>query len=303
MEERMRILVPVDGSTYSQAAVDFLKTRNTLIGADPQVELLNVQTPVPVRAARVVGKAIVQGYYDDEAAKALKPALAALAKAGLTAQTRVRVGHPADEIATAAERGKADLVVIGSHGHGAFMSALLGSVTQGVLARTRKPLLVLRARQAPKSDSLAVGIAVDGSKYGKAAVKYVLQHRALFGPAPRVSLLHVVPDFAGAVMPDMAGIALPAFSSEDVVRMQADAFEAAVKPVRALLARAALPAEEVKLVGPAGDEIAAFARKRKLDVLVLGSHGRGAFKNVVMGSVATRVAALSKTPLLLIRET
>jgi nucleotide-binding universal stress UspA family protein len=36
-------------------------------------------------------------------------------------------------------------------------------------------------------------------------------------------------------------------------------------------------------------------------VLVLGSHGYGAFKQAVLGSVATRVAAHCDTPLLLVR--
>ncbi|MEF9996794.1 MAG: universal stress protein, partial [Burkholderiaceae bacterium] len=58
----------------------------------------------------------------------------------------------------------------------------------------------------------------------------------------------------------------------------------------------------VCLVGNAGDEIAAYAKKKKLDVLVLGSHGYGAFKAAVMGSTANRVAAQGDVPLLLIRE-
>ncbi len=65
----MKILVPVDGSKVSQAAVSFIASRASLIGTDPQVQLLNVQLPIPVRAARVVGKDVVKTYYTDEAAK------------------------------------------------------------------------------------------------------------------------------------------------------------------------------------------------------------------------------------------
>lgn len=298
----MKILVPVDGSRFSKAAVEFIASRTTLLGADPTIRLLNVQAPVPGRAAQMVGKKVVREFHEDEAKKALGPARRALDKAGIAVQTDLRIGHAADEIAAAAADLDADLIVMGSHGHGALASAVLGSVTQAVLARTTHPLLVLRAKAAPKGDSLAVGIAVDGSKIGRTAARWAIKHRDLLGAAPRVTLIHVVPDFAGAVMPDMAGIALPAFSADDIRAMQAQAFEAAVKPVRELLAKAGIACEAVCLVGNAGDEIAAYARKRKLDLVLLGSHGYGAFKRAVLGSVATRVAAHCDTPLLLIRK-
>jgi nucleotide-binding universal stress UspA family protein len=298
----MKILIPVDGSKFSRTAVDFVASRATLIGKDPSIELLNVQAPVPARAASVVGKATVKSYHDDEAARVLKPAVSALTKAGLTANSGYVIGHAAEEIARRADDDAVDLIVMGSHGHGALMQLVLGSVTNGVLAHTKKPVLLVRNRAAPKADSLRVGIAVDGSKYGRAAVKYVLKHRDLFGATPAFTLIHVVPDFAGAVMPDMAGLALPAYSDEQIKSMQRTAFDTAVAPLRKLFERDGVKFDEVCLSGAAAEEIAAFAKKRKLDVLVLGSHGHGAFKSAVLGSVVTRVAHISATPLLLVRE-
>jgi len=298
----MKILLPVDGSEFSRAAVEFVASRTTLIGTNPSVALLNVQLPVPARAARVVGKAVISEYYTEEADRSLKPALKRLAKAGLSASSQYLVGHPGEEISAAAVRDKIDLIVMGSHGRSALKGLLLGSVTNNVLARTRLPLLVVRDRRPPAADSLKVGLAVDGSRYGREAVKYVLRHGALFGARPDITLLHVVSDFAGAVMPDMGGIALPAFSPDEVRALQRKAFEAAVAPARKLLAKGGLSAAEVCLVGNAGDELPAFAKKKKLDLLVMGSHGYGAFKAAVLGSVATRVMAHSPVPLLLIRR-
>lgn len=298
----MRILVPVDGSKYSHAAVNFIASRTKLIGTEPDVQLLNVQLPIPVRAARVVGKDVVKSYYDEESAKALKSSLATLKKAGLAATSDCRIGHPGEEIAAAADAAKADLVVMGSHGHGAFAGLVLGSVTNAVLARTKRPMLVLRESHAARGDSLKVGIAVDGSKFGREAVKYAIRHRDLFGAQPQFLLLNVVPDFAGAVMPDMAGMALPAFTAEEVAAMQAKSFETVIAPAQKLLAKAGLAADTVRLAGHPGDELAAYAKKKKLDVLVMGSHGYGAFKQAVLGSVATRVIARCTTPVLLVRD-
>ena len=60
--------------------------------------------------------------------------------------------------------------------------------------------------------------------------------------------------------------------------------------------------KEVCLVGNPGDEIAAFAKKKKLDIVVMGSHGYGRFKAAIMGSTATRIAATGDVPLLIIRQ-
>jgi nucleotide-binding universal stress UspA family protein len=298
----MKILVPVDGSKHAKAAVDFIASRTTLIGRNPEVELLNVQLPVPPRAARMVGRQVVHSYYEEEAGKILKPALTTLKKAGLEATPRWVVGHPSEEIAAIADKHKVDLIVMGSHGHGALAGLILGSVANGVLSRTTKPILLLREKHAFAGDTLKVGIAVDGSKYGRAAVRYVLRHADLFGANAKFTLIHVAPDFAGAVMPDMAGLAMPAFTDEEIRAMQKKACEAAVAPARKLLAKGGIAAEEVCLAGNPGDEISAYAKKRKLDLLVMGSHGLGSFKRAVLGSVATRVAAHCETPILLVRE-
>ncbi len=305
----MRILIPVDGSKHSLAAVQFVAARSTPTSISPQIELLNVQAPIPARAARMVGKEACTSYYEDEAGKALRPAMRVLNKAGLTTRARHEVGHAAEVIAAAAEktRGKnaepVDLLVMGSHGRGAVMRLLMGSVTTGVLARTTTPILLLRGTAHPAHEALKVAIAIDGSAYGLAAVRYVIKHRELFGgEAAQIQLVHVVPDFLGAYMPDMSGVALPAFTPNEIAAMQNQAFESAMAPVRKLLAKAKLAVEEVQLVGPAGDALSTYARKKKIDVLVMGSHGHGALSQAVLGSVATRVAAQCDTPLLIIRK-
>lgn len=298
----MKIVLPVDGSEYSRAAVEFVASRTTLIGDEPDVDVVNVQLTIPPRAARAFGRSALADYYNEEADKAIKPALRRLSEMGLAATSRRLVGHPGEQISKLAVKESADLIIMGSHGHSALGNLLVGSVTNNVLARTRVPLLVVRQRKAPPSDALKVGIAVDGSKVGREAVKYVLRHRALFGAAPSLTLVHVVSNFAGAMMPDMSGIALPTLSGEDMRALQKSAFETALAPVRKLLAKSGITAGEVCLIGNPADELAGFAKKQKLDLLVMGSHGYGAFKAAVLGSVATRVMARSKVPLLLIRR-
>jgi nucleotide-binding universal stress UspA family protein len=196
----------------------------------------------------------------------------------------------------------ADLIVMGSHGRTALEGLLFGSVTNAVLARCTTPVLLLRGAAGPKRSSLSVGIAVDGSAYGKAAVRYALKHRRLFGAAPRFVLIHVVPDLAAIVIPGFGDAPAPLYPLSKIAAAQSTAFERATAPAQEMFARAGVAVETVCRVSNApGDEIAAFATRRRLDLMVMGSHGYGALKSLALGSVATRTAARCTTPLLLVR--
>lgn len=300
----MRILVPVDGSSFSQSALAFIASRAVLIQGQPDVELLNVQYPVSARVRRAAGKELVESYQASEANKVLKPCLATLKRAGLIARSKYLVGSPSAAVGEVADKDAADLIVMGSHGHTGFKSLLFGSVTNAVLASCTTPLLLLRGDKAPKKDSLRIGIALDGGKYGVAAVRFVVKHRALFGASPSVTLLHVVPDLLNLVVPGfLGGKPLPGFEPGQVEAMQLAAFEQAVAGPRKLLEAAGLQAVGVRLTGNnPGDEIATYAKKNKLDVLAMGSHGHGDLRSATLGSVSTRVATKCRNTLLLIRQ-
>jgi nucleotide-binding universal stress UspA family protein len=297
----MRILIPIDGTPGSLAAVDFVASRKTLVGRDPDVFVLHAQWPAPRNVVKVLGHGHLRTVQDRSAERVLKPALKKLVAAELLTQSISVIGHAGEEIARAAKKKHADLIVMASRGLSATRAFFFGSVTSTVLARSKTPVLILRSHQAPKRLSLRIGIAVDGSKYGMAAIRYVLKHRFLFGPQPEIKLIHVAPQLLTYV-PDIGAAMLPPPSPADLQAMQENAFENAVGRARDLLRSAGMEFEEVKLIGNPGDEIASFARSHRLDVLVMGSHGRGAFASGLLGSVATRVAAMCRTPLLLIRR-
>ncbi len=300
----MRILMPIDGSPHSKAALAFIASRSGLIDAQPEVELLNVQYPVSARVARGAGKELVRHHHALESDKVLKPAMALMKRAGLQARARASVGLPGAEVGRIASEDAADLVVMGSHGHTGFKSLLFGSVTQAVLASCDKPLLVLRSDAAPKGEAMKVGIALDGSRFGLAAVRFVVKHRALFGAAPVLTLVHVVPDLLNLVSPGFFGDApVPGFRPEQVAEMQRAAFERVMAPARKLLRGSGLQFTEAQLVSNrVGEAIATHATKNKLALLAIGSHGEGALRSAVLGSVATRVAARCRTALLFIRQ-
>ena len=297
----MKILLPIDGSEYSKNAIDFVASRTTVLGNNPTIELLNIQVPLPARASRLVGREALDRYYEEEADKVFTSARKVLKRDNITVTEAYRIGAPDEMIAQEADKLPADLIVMGSRCLTALKGLIMGSVTTGVLARTKCPVLLLRGKEAPLTDALRVGIAVDGSKYGMAAVNHVLKAIDFFGKGAQFYLINVVNDYAGAVMPDMAGMALPALSESEVLELQKKEFAETVDPLRPLFEKAGLKPTEVCLVGNPSDEIAAFAKKNKLDLIVMGSHGYTRFKSAVMGSTATHIAAEGNVPLLIIR--
>jgi nucleotide-binding universal stress UspA family protein len=61
----------------------------------------------------------------------------------------VLCGDPVDEIVAYADTIDADVIVVGWRGHGALASALLGSVSRGVLHEAHRPVLVVRGQAVP----------------------------------------------------------------------------------------------------------------------------------------------------------
>lgn len=297
----MKILMPVDGSRYSTAAVAFVASRAGLVGAELQVELLNVQPLIPPRAVLIAGGQQVRAYRRARFDAVLKPAQARLHRAGIATQVRRLLGDPAPTVSEVAAASDADLIAMGSHGRGAFKGLLFGSVTTAVLARSHRPVLVLRGTAAAKRRSLAVGVAVDGSRYGMAAVRHVLNHAALLGTAPRIVLIHVVPDLASLVLPGFGDAPAPLYSPRKILEAQGAAFDRVMTPARRLFEVAGIKVETCcRAASSPGDEIATFAARRRFDLLVMGTHGHGALKSLLLGSVAMRVAARCTVPLLLV---
>jgi nucleotide-binding universal stress UspA family protein len=206
------------------------------------------------------------------------------------------------EISKWADQHTVDLIVMGSHGHTALKGLVLGSVAQKVLAYSTVPVLVLRTHNAPTRASLRVGIALDGGGYGAAAADYVLDHRPLWGPRPVVTLIHVRRPKQGESLPAHERPWGPTAGKAEVARLEDAAFEQVLAPVRQRFEQAKFAVEEQRIVGQPGQAIADFARSAGLDILAMGSHGRGSLTAAVLGSVAWRTAATCETPLLLIRR-
>ena len=140
----MKILVAADGSEFTKRMLAYLAAHDEWMGSHHQYTVLTVVPPVPARAASVLSKDVLQSYYEDEADKVFKPIRAFFTQQGLNAEYVSKHGYAADTIAAAADAGKFDLLVLGSHGHGALGNLVMGSVATRVVAQCAVPVLLVR---------------------------------------------------------------------------------------------------------------------------------------------------------------
>lgn len=140
----MKILLAVDGSAYTKKMLAYLAAHDELFGADNEFTAISVQAPLPPRARNAVGATVANKFHEDEAAKVTGPVLKFLQRHGITPRVVHKVGPAGELIAKAADAGRFDLVVMGSHGHGALGNLVLGSVATKVLAQCKSPVLLVR---------------------------------------------------------------------------------------------------------------------------------------------------------------
>jgi nucleotide-binding universal stress UspA family protein len=141
----MKILIAADGSAYTTKAVKYVTTHLDWFKDNPELHLLHVQSPIPeVRARAVLGHTAVENYYNEEVKAALAPAEELLRENAIPFEAKHLIGDVAEQIQEYVKKNKIDMIVMGSHGHGAFLSLIMGSVATKVLAMTSVPVLLVR---------------------------------------------------------------------------------------------------------------------------------------------------------------
>jgi nucleotide-binding universal stress UspA family protein len=143
VEMHMKILMPVDGSPHTKRMLSYIAAHDELLGVDHEYTVFTAVPPMPSRVARHLDAKLIDDFHADQAAEVLQPVRAFVDQKGWKVRTLHAVGHPADAIADLATSEKFDLIVMGTHGHSALGNMVLGSVSTGVLARCKTPVLLV----------------------------------------------------------------------------------------------------------------------------------------------------------------
>ncbi|HSO44525.1 MAG TPA: universal stress protein [Rhodoferax sp.] len=139
----MKILLAVDGSQYTKKMLAYLAA-NEMFSPKNEYVAFTAQMMLPSQARAALGKELVAKYHEDEGEKVMAPVSKYLERHGVKAKASWKIGNPGELIAKMADDGKFDLVVMGSHGHGALVNLVVGSVATKVLANCKVPALIVR---------------------------------------------------------------------------------------------------------------------------------------------------------------
>lgn len=140
----MKILLPVDGSEHSERVTRhaILLARNSTAC---EILLLNVQAPIDAPELRGhMPSREIEAMQETHGGDALAAARALLDAAGVVYVPELAIGRVAESIARIARERQCDAIVMGSHGAGKLVSALMGSVARDVIHLAPCPVTVVK---------------------------------------------------------------------------------------------------------------------------------------------------------------
>jgi len=140
-----RIVCPTDFSPTAERALELATEMAKAFGAE--LVLLHV---VPLMNYPTRGLSIAGAFpqLEQELQTRAKERLAQMQAGiqGLTVRHEARSGDPYEQILACTREAKADLIVIGTHGHTGIKHALLGSTAERVVRLAECPVLTVRAK-------------------------------------------------------------------------------------------------------------------------------------------------------------
>jgi nucleotide-binding universal stress UspA family protein len=295
----MRILLGTDGSPSAGVAADLVAGIAWPSGtAIRVVEAIQPASTLYTDPWPAVGLASWEQVEEDAGAAArstVDGVRARLDGPGVEVSTSVVTGRPATALLDAAQSMPADLVVVGSRGHGTIESMVLGSVSSEVIDHAPAPVLVAR-----RPTMRRIVLAWDGSECARVAAEILKTWPMFHGAEVQVVSVAEI-DF-----PWWTGF--PGTSSAQLMPMYVEAAEAARQQHADLAERmageleaAGFAAKAVPREGDPAGQIIAAANAAGADLIVVGTHGRTGLQRLLLGSVARNVVHHAAASVLVVR--
>jgi nucleotide-binding universal stress UspA family protein len=278
-----KILLATDGSGDARLAARAAADLSDKTGAELHIIHAWQYVPHPV---------LDPEHYEEEAKRLLKEQTELVASAGATVtENHLTMGPPVDAILDLSERIGADLVVVGSRGHGPVERLLLGSVSEGVVHHATRPVLVLRGGQDSWPPERVV-IGDDGSEVAKKAGEMAASIGDLFGA--RDVLVRAYPELPET---DLVGRASDPRAVDDALHRAEQELHERAEDLGRLVGRR--PRMEIATGNPA---LALLDTAREGDearaLIAVGSRGLGLARRLRLGSVSTKVLRAAWGPVL-----
>ena len=286
-----RILVPTDFSKPSDAALAHARRLADATGAT--LHVLHVVDNMFLRAVLADPHD-----YETAALRQLQDRIPVEDRGAPAILVVERSDEPADEITSYARTHDIDLIVMGTHGRGRMAHLLLGSVAEKVARTAPCPVLTMRDNPLAASDEgPRILVPTDFSACSDAALGCAKRLAAKLGGSVR--MLHVIENSAIGT----------SFGSELFVPEPPGMVAERIRDARIQLSRRILADSRSRVTvtadviqGPVSAIIPAYAGDAGLDLIVMGTRGRGGFARVLMGSIAESVIRTAPCPVLTVKS-
>ena len=284
------VLVGVDGSPESLAAVDWAVARAECQGW--RVHILCAYSLPSFTTASLDG-----GYaaLDDSAIRSgaqavIDEAVERVKKSGVAVTSSLETGDPAGVLVDLSE--EATLAVVGTRGGGGFADRLLGTVSSALPAHAKCPVVVVPRHTSGKKftpvERIVVGI--DGTDQPSCALKKSIAEARVWGA--RVTAVSAVPIAAG---PSVMAWTPTGVDHSALLAQVRDGMDAAIE---AALGGDDLRVSRHALDGSAPSLLIEFSTA--VDLIVVGTRGRGGLAGVLLGSTSQTVLHHSTCPVMVV---
>jgi nucleotide-binding universal stress UspA family protein len=275
----MKILLPTDGSEYSEAAAKFLKRLN--LSSKDEIIVLHVISDDPFQdnedyyysKIREIKKSVAPGILDS-AINILEPLSAKIS-------TILVSGYPDRCILETADSLNADIIVMGQKRLKGIESRIVGSVTKSVSISSPKPVLVIKPYKSETPDRIKILFTTDGSDYAKKAGETLTL--LPFHDNTEITILHVItPAFYD--IPEKFMEKIDSSVREDLKRyssLELKESQTITAQTAEYLGNTFFHIQRLSTVGDPSDEILYAANELNADMIVVGSKGMRGFRGIV----------------------
>ena len=289
------ILVPLDGSTFAEAALPLALalTRKT----NASLHLVSVVEPIPAFAYAEWEPAALDWstQYLDSVAERIS------ANAGGDVTTAVHSGRVVETLGAEITKLGVDLVVMATHGRGVLSRAWLGSVADAFMREAEVPVLFVHPEEgdAPAPDSLndfeTLLIPLDGSELSESALAHATEFGELFGSAYHLTRVVAYPlEIASPYLPHTVQL-----NQEILAEAKDNAAQYLEQQADKMRKRGLRVTVSVAVDPQAAHGILSEAEEVGCDLLAMSTHGRTGVSRVVLGSAADKVLRGAHIPVLL----
>ena len=301
-----RILIPLDGSDVAECV---LPHAAALAEANPKAEITFLYVVQPLDTPMT----------NQEFKNRIEKEGKAAAAEYLTrvdhnqsyhdrAQSRVVFEKPAEGILEYAEKNKADLIVMASHGLSGVGKWIRGSVADKVLHQAHIPVLRIRAGAgAPpiyrKGEKMTVLVPMDGSDLAEKVLVHVRKVADHFGPQNLdIVLIRVCELFSYPHLQYPPRMALTWDEYLNYEKKRARSIcTTYLSGIKSRLKKEGLAVRTTVPVGSPIETLTKYINRNHIDLIILSTHGRTGLSEFALGSVANKVMKNNATPTMLVR--